>query len=214
MILHYHGQSEFLLETAQGARVLFDPFDEHMGIPSRRVRADAVCVSHQHADHNYTQKVDGKFTVMDTPGRHSPLPGVAVTGFPAWHDDAQGKKRGPVVCFRVQADGLSVLHLGDLGEIPGEAWLREAHMPDVLLVPVGGFYTIDAAQAAHVVSLLRPRVVIPMHYRTAKGGPSKIDTLEPFLSAMLPLAPSRQPLLRLTREDLSEQPRFVVLEAQ
>ncbi|HSK69206.1 MAG TPA: MBL fold metallo-hydrolase, partial [Candidatus Limnocylindria bacterium] len=110
------------------------------------------------------------------------------------------------------ADGLVIAHLGDLGEIPGSALQAALDRPDVLLVPVGGFYTMDAAQAARTVELLRPRVVIPMHYRTDKGGYAQISTVEPFLAALQPLVPSRQPLLRLTREDMSEQPRLVVLE--
>ncbi|MGI6695645.1 MAG: MBL fold metallo-hydrolase [Christensenellales bacterium] len=214
MIITYNGHAEFLLETAQGQRILFDPYDHQAGYPIKRVKADLVCISHHHFDHNYLDKVEGNPVVVDTEGVHQPLPGVKVESFPAFHDDAQGEKRGGILCHRVEADGLSVLHLGDLGEMPGEALKKSLFMPDILMIPVGGFFTIDAAQAKEIIGLLQPRVVIPMHYRNDKGGFDKISTIEPFLNAMKPLEPSCQPLLRVTRGDLSEQPKLVVLDIQ
>ena len=84
-------------------------------------------------------------------------------------------------------------------------------MPDILFIPVGGFYTLEAEGAARTVKLLQPRVILPMHYHARNGNIDKIATLEPFLAAMKPELPSRQPLLRVTREDLSQQPRLVEL---
>ncbi len=214
MIIVYNGHSEFLLETAQGQRILFDPYDHQAGYPMQRVKADLVLISHHHFDHNYLDKVDGKPLVVDTKGTHNPLPGVRVHNFPAFHDDEGGKKRGGILCQMVEADGLKVLHLGDLGALPDEALKNSLFMPDVLLIPVGGFFTIDAAQARETIRRLQPRVVIPMHYRNDKGGFDKISTLQPFLDVMKPLVPSFQPLLRVTREDLSEQPQLVVLDIQ
>ena len=214
MLITYNGHAEFLLETAQGTRILFDPYDHKAGYPMRRVRADLVCVSHHHFDHNYLEKVVGKYAVVETEGSHQPLPGIQVRSFPAFHDDAKGEKRGGILCHRVEVDGLKVLHLGDLGELPDAALTKSLFMPDILLIPVGGFFTIDADQARQTISLLQPRVVIPMHYRNEKGGFDKISTIDPFLEAMAPKQPSFQPLLRVTRGDLSEQPKLVVLEIQ
>ena len=211
MLITYHGHSEFLIETAGGTRVLFDPFPAEVGHPMRRVRADVAAVSHHHFDHDYMDKVDGKPLVIDQAGRHSPLPGITLTGTPAPHDGEGGKKRGSILCFLLEADGLKVLHLGDLGAVPGEDLKNALFMPDVLLIPVGGFYTLDAEAAAKTVRMLQPRVTIPMHYRTAQGGFPQIATVEPFLDAMKPELPSVQPLLRVTREDLSQQPRLVQL---
>lgn len=214
MIITYNGHAEFLLETAQGTRILFDPYDHQAGYPMHRVKADLVCISHQHFDHNYLDKVDGKPLVVDSEGTHQPLPCIRVDSFPAFHDDAQGEKRGGILCHKLTADGLSLLHLGDLGELPDDALAKKLFMPDILLIPVGGFFTIDAVQARETIARLQPRVTIPMHYRNDKGGFDKINTLAPFLEAMAPLEPSYQPLLRVTRGDLSEQPRLVVLEIQ
>ncbi len=211
MLITYHGHSEFLVETDTGIRVLFDPFPAGLGYPVHRVRADIVAVSHHHFDHDYVDKVDGKPAIIDRPGRHAPLPGVTLTGFPAPHDDEGGKKRGQVLCFLLQAEGLKVLHLGDLGTVPDAELVRNLFMPDILFIPVGGFYTLDAEKAVRTIGLLQPRITLPMHFLPQKGNADKITTLESFLAAMKPELPSRQPILRVTREDLSQQPKLVEL---
>ena len=214
MLITYHGHSEFLIETGSGIRVLFDPFPAGIGYPVNRVRADVVAVSHHHFDHDHVDKVDGNPAVIDRPGRHAPLPGMTLTGFPAPHDGEGGKKRGQVLCFLLQTEGLRALHLGDLGVVPDAELTRSLFMPDILFIPVGGFYTLDAEGAARTVRLLQPRVILPMHYHARNGNIDRITTLEPFLAAMKPELPSRQPLLRVTREDLSQQPRLVELSAE
>ncbi|MDD3109838.1 MAG: MBL fold metallo-hydrolase [Eubacteriales bacterium] len=214
MLITYHGHAEFLLETANGRRILFDPYDEKAGYPMKRVRADAVLVSHHHFDHDYVDKVDGKPVVIDQKGAHKLLEGVRVTGFPSFHDDKKGAQRGQILCHLVEADGLKVAHLGDLGIVPDEGLKSSLFMPDILFIPVGGFFTIDAAQARETIDLLKPRVAIPMHYRNDKGGFDRISTLAPFLDAMKPLQASFQPILRVTQGDLSQQPRLVVLDIQ
>jgi len=211
MIIQYHGHSEFLLETAEGIRILFDPFPPQVGFPMRRVKADIVSISHHHFDHNHTEKVDGKPLVIDTEGTHNPLPGIRLTAVPAFHDPEGGALRGSILCTRVEADGLSVLHLGDLGVVPDEALTEQLFMPDILMIPMGGTYTLDAAMAARTVRLLQPRITIPMHYKSPQGGIDNITTLAPFLDQMAPLIPSVQPLIRVTREDLSQQPHLVEL---
>lgn len=211
MLITYHGHSEFLVELADGRRVLFDPFPPQIGFPFRRVRAEVVSVSHHHFDHDYVDKVDGKPVVVDTAGAATPLPGIRLNGVTAFHDEEQGKKRGEILCVTLQAEGLKVLHLGDLGEVPGKELREKLFMPDILFVPVGGFYTLDAKGAFQTVEALQPRVVIPMHYRTEQGGIHKISTLAPFVELMKPSEVSTQPLLRVTREDLSQQPRLVEL---
>ena len=211
MLITYHGHSEFLVETAQGQRILFDPFPPQVGYPMRRVKADVVSISHHHFDHDHVDKVDGKFITVDSAGSHEPLPGLRLVAAPAFHDDAGGTLRGSVLCVTLQAEGLKITHLGDLGQVPDEALRQALFMPDVLLIPVGGHYTLDAAQAREAIDILQPRVIVPMHYRSDKGGFEQISTLAPFLEAMRPLSPSAQPVLRITKEDLSQQPRLVEL---
>ena len=211
MLISYHGHAEFMVELADGRRVLFDPFPPQVNFPFRRVRADVVCVSHHHYDHNYVDKVDGKPVVIDTEGNHSPLPGIRVTSVTAFHDEEQGKKRGEILCTTIAAEGLKVTHLGDLGVVPDQALRDRLFMPDILLVPVGGIYTLDAKAAKATADLLQPRVIIPMHYRNERGGLEQISTLKDFVEVMKPATFSVQPLLRVTRDDLSQQPRLVEL---
>ncbi|NLM85438.1 MAG: MBL fold metallo-hydrolase [Clostridiales bacterium] len=211
MLISYHGHSEFLVELADGRRVLFDPFPPQVNFPQRRVRADVVSVSHQHFDHNFVDKVDGKPVVVDTAGSHQPLPGIRLQAVTAFHDDQQGRLRGETLCVTLEADWLKVCHLGDLGVAPDKDLREKLFMPDILLIPIGGTYTLDAQAAKDTIEALQPRVIIPMHYKSDQGGIDKITTLAPFLELMRPLAPSTQPLLRVTREDLSQQPRLVEL---
>ncbi len=210
MLIQYHGHSEFLLETADGRRVLTDPYNASVGFPMKKTRADLVTVSHGHGDHAEVSKAEGRPVILRDAGRHEPLPGIAVTGHLSWHDDAGGSKRGRNLCFVIEAEGLRVAHLGDLGSPPDAPLMEALRGMDVLLVPVGGFYTIDALQAAALVRETKPRVVIPMHYRAPEGGLAAIAGPEEFLRLMP--GPSRQPLLRVTKNDLSEQPACVLLD--
>lgn len=209
MLLTHHGHSEFLIETKDGYRILTDPFDAHVGYPMRDVPCDAALVSHGHGDHAYVSKAVGA-RVIDKPGKTTLTEGVAVTGIPSFHDDAQGAKRGGNIIFMIEADGLRVAHLGDLGQWE-DAYTAALGDIDVLLVPVGGFYTIDAAQAAAIVRALNPRVTIPMHYATAVNAAWPIKPVDGFLDMMNAPGAPRMPLLRITREDVSQQPRICVL---
>ena len=211
MLIIHHAHSEFLLETAEGFRILTDPFDDHVGYPMHQVACDAVTVSHGHGDHSYLAKAQGYQAVADHAGRITLAMDVAVNAIPCFHDDVQGAKRGPNLISVIEADGLRVAHFGDLG-----AWdetLAEQLMGiDIALVPVGGFYTIDADSAARLMARIRPRIVIPMHYSTAYNASWPIAPLDKCLDAFDAADAPRMPLLRVTKEDLSEHPPIIVLE--
>lgn len=212
MLITYHGHAEFLIETANGYRILTDPYDAKTGYPMRSVAADAVTMSHSHADHTEVSKVKGSPVLIREAGARAPAAGIHIRGIASWHDDAQGAKRGPNTCFFIQTEGLTIAHLGDLGEMPNEQLAEALKTADLVLLPVGGHYTIDAEQAAAIVRASGARIAIPMHYRNNLGGYDVIATVDGFADLMSPPAPSRQPLLRVTKEDLSEQPRCVILD--
>ena len=202
MLLQWNGHSEFLLESADGCRVLTDPFDDHVGYPMREVRADAVTVSHGHGDHSYTAKVAGKPMILTAPGKTRLSMSVQVSAVEADHDDAGGTKRGRTLLTVIDMDGLRIAHLGDLGTALNEEQKAFLHDIDILLVPVGGFYTIDADQAAQVVRDLMPKVTIPMHYKTRFNSGWPISDDAPFWAALGVPAPEKTPLLRVTKEDI------------
>jgi L-ascorbate metabolism protein UlaG (beta-lactamase superfamily) len=182
MKIQWLGHSCFLIESSTGVRVLTDPFDPQIGYPAPTVAADIVTISHQHSDHNYTSVVQGKFTVVDQPGETTAR-GIPIQGIATFHDDAKGSLRGTNTMFRISIDGLTVLHCGDLGHPLSAEHVQAIGPVDVLILPVGGYYTIDAATAAGVMKQLQPALTIPMHFRTpAINFP--IQTIDPFLKAV------------------------------
>lgn len=213
MIITCLGHAKFLLELENGMRIATDPFDASTGYPLAKHTVDAVLVSHGHHDHSAVGTLDVTGPIVDTAGSHTLAPDVKVTAIPCYHDDAEGQKRGKNLMFVLEAEGLRIAHLGDLGHLPTEAQQAALGKPDVLMLPVGGFYTIDAQQAKQVCSLLSPRVVLPMHYRTQynKGWP--IATADDFLALMDSQAEYLD-VLRVTAGDLLCQPRIAVLNAQ
>ncbi len=213
MLLRYHGHAQFLIETASGLRILTDPFDQNVPFPWHPVKADVVTISHEHFDHTCLEKVQGQPAVVRELGAHQPAEGLRVTGYASWHDDQQGAKRGPNRIYLMEFDGLRLAHLGDLGDVPEQPVMDALQGVDILLIPVGGTYTLDPQGAADLCRQLKPRIIIPMHFKRGEQGFQNIQPVEDFLAALAPLAPSHQPLLRITRPDIGEAPGLVVLEA-
>ena len=212
MLIQHIGHAEFLLTTESGFRVVTDPYDAGTGYPIRPIEADGVLVSHHHHDHDAVENITGHPQIIDYAGNHTFTPDVRVTAFLADHDDAGGAKRGKTLLFLLEAENLRIAHLGDLGCVLDADQLEGLGSVDVLMIPVGGFFTLDAAGALEVVSQLDPRIVIPMHYRTEYNQDWPIAPLEDFLR-LLPADQVRTggEALRVTKGDLDCHPRFVVL---
>ncbi len=172
MKIIWHGHSCFQVESEDGIAV-FDPYADGSvpGYEPLRLSADAVFCSHGHGDHNAADLV----TVS---GRPVSMQAETIA---TWHDDGQGKKRGPNTIHILHAESMRVAHLGDLGCALTEEQVQTLKDVDVLLIPVGGFYTIDTAQALEIVRELKPRVVIPMHYRFGRHGYDVIGTVDQFV---------------------------------
>ena len=166
MIIECIAHAEFLIELADGYRIVTDPYNAEIGYPVHDIRADAVLVSHGHGDHSAVENVKGWTVKIDKPGSYTLSQGVTVEAIPCFHDDARGAKRGNNLIFVLKAEGLTVAHLGDLGHLPDAELAAKVGPVDILMIPVGGFFTIDADTAVDVVRLLKARVILPMHYRT------------------------------------------------
>ena len=214
MLITYHGHSEFYLEGANGFVLLTDPYDAHVGYPMGQYRADAVTVSHGHGDHNYTAKATGTPAIIDRTGEWYPAPEVKITAIPSVHDDAGGAKRGPNLIMKIEMEGLTLVHMGDQGAALTADQIKAIGAADILMIPIGGFYTIDAQTAYQAVQALRPRTVIPMHYKTAVTKEWPITDEQPFLRLMGAENLSPMPLLRVTKQDLSEQPALALMQAK
>lgn len=170
MTITWLGHSCFVLESG-GFRVLLDPYHEVQGLPDIRAEADAVYCSHGHFDHGYTENI------RLTAGKENPF---TVREVQTFHDDQGGALRGTNTVRAFTAEGLTVVHLGDLGHQLSGAQLEELGPCDAALVPVGGFYTIDAAGARAAADAVGARVVIPMHYRKGPVGFDVLGTVEDF----------------------------------
>lgn len=210
MTITWYGQSCFKIDTRE-AILAIDPFSKELGLPPPRFHADLVLVTHGHPDHANVGTIPGNPRVITGPGEYE-VKGVAVEGIPTFHDSARGSLRGLNTAFRITAENITVAHLGDFGERS----LREETAGalgnvDVLLVPVGGTYTIGADAAAELVSRIEPRLAIPMHYHLP-GLKVKLAPVEDFLKAAGAARAERTEKLTLKRKDLPEtETRVVVL---
>ncbi len=163
------GQASFLITSEEGLKIITDPYSVGGGINYGKIQetADIVVVSHDHPDHGNVAAVKGKPEVVSVPGSKK-VKGIDFKGVPSYHDEAKGGQRGPNIIFCFTVDKMRICHLGDLGHQLDASQIAEIGGVDVLFVPVGGFYTIDAKGAAKVCEKLKPKVVIPIHYKTAK----------------------------------------------
>lgn len=180
MKLTWLGHSSFLLEESTGTRIVTDPYNgSNVGYDMPKIGADIVTVSHSHGDHNNLSAVEGNPTVINRAGAYE-IGGVHILSRRTYHDDQKGAKRGENLVFKYRMDGVDVCHMGDIGE-DCNAMLVESLMPvNVLLIPIGGNYTVDAAEAKEYVDKIMPDVVVPMHYKT-KDCDMDIDKLSEFL---------------------------------
>lgn len=192
LTLTWFGQSSFLVETPAGTRVLMDPIPKGIGYePPVGLRADAVTVSHEHADHNNVALGGPRARVLrgltsDKKGWtkiDEKVKDVAIRSVGVYHDDKRGTERGLNTVFILEVGGLRLAHLGDLGHLLDEKQLSAIGSVDVVLVPVGGAFTIDADRATRVIDQLRPRlIVVPMHYRTPVVTISQLAPIDEFLT--------------------------------
>jgi len=179
MLIQYYGHSCFKITTKPAGRgqedvvVFADPFDKSVGLRPPQGQADIVLVSHDHYDHNNVGALKGDPSVLDIPGEYS-VKGINVIGISSYHDDKKGEERGRNTIFVLESEDIRICHLGDLGENLNEKQLENINGVDILMIPVGGNYTIDGKVAAEVAKKIDPKMIIPMHFKV-KGLSAEID---------------------------------------
>jgi len=182
MKISWLGHSCFKIEDGSGRVVVTDPFDDSVNYPPPRIRADVAVVSHDHHDHNNVKALKGDPAVVRGPGKKSAA-GVEFEGIASYHDERGGKLRGKNTIFCFEMDEIRVCHLGDLGHQLAEEEAAALGEVDVLMIPVGGTFTLDAQGAKRVAGQINPRIVIPMHFKTPAVPPSfGISSADQFLS--------------------------------
>jgi len=213
MEIKYIGHSSFLIKS-KDTTLITDPFDPLMvGLRFPKIESQIVTVSHPHPDHNATILVGGNPLVINLPGEFEKQ-GIRIFGFSSFHDKTKGSERGENILYKIEAEGLSILHCGDLGFVPDDNYLEQIGGIDILMVPVGGDVTIDAAEAVDLIKKVEPSIVLPMHYGSPQLKPtfSKLAPVADFLKKIG--AEDMQPLPKLVikKEGLSEEMKVVLLE--
>lgn len=213
MKIRYLGHSSFQLIESTGTTVVTDPYADRLGCTMPKVTADAVTVSHHHYDHDVVEKIGGSPMVIDKEGSYD-VTGVEINSIRSFHDNNGGKERGENIIFKFSMDGIEVCHLGDIGEECSTELIESLLPVDVLLIPVGGTYTIDAEQAKEYVDRIMPDIVIPMHYRE-KGKKLDIDRVEEFTDLFEEdeVETDESGEIEISREDLGgDATKIIVME--
>lgn len=188
--IYWAGQSCFQISVSNSkdhsADIVIDPYDDATGLKLPNLSADILLVTHNHHDHDNVKGVKGTPFVINGPGEYE-VKGVFVQGIPSFHDDKEGKERGQNTIYVIEAEDTRFCHLGDLGQnLLTDEQLEKIDNVDVLMIPVGGVYTIDSSAAQKIISQIEPKIVIPMHYRLkeSKAETAKLDEVSKFLKTM------------------------------
>lgn len=216
MLIQWFGQSCFKIITKPGSNgevsVIFDPFDtSKLGLSLPKLAGDVVAITHDHFDHNHLAAVSGDYFLVNGPGEYEAKQ-TFIYGIPGWHDDNQGADRGANTMYLLESEGVSVAHLGDIGQATlTDTQLEYLEGADVLLIPVGGNYTVGAKQAIELVNQIEPRIVIPMHYKIP-GLKADIESADKFIKE-LGLTPQIEQKYKFVKKDLpQEETKLVVLK--
>jgi L-ascorbate metabolism protein UlaG (beta-lactamase superfamily) len=214
MKVKWYGHAAFLITSDQGIKIITDPYEPGAfggGIAYGPIpdQADIILVSHDHADHNYIQGIKGKPQVVKGTGSHKAR-NLEFKGIATYHDGRKGSERGQNTIFCFSVDGVKVCHLGDLGHVLSDAEAKQIGPVDLLLMPVGGVYTIDPAQATQTAQKLTPNIVIPMHYKTPHCG-FPLAQVEDFTSGKAGVKTVKGSEVEIKKEKLPQALEIIVL---
>ncbi len=212
MKIKWLGHACFVITSDAGIKIITDPYVTGGGISYGEITesADIVTVSHDHADHNNVAAVKGKPEVVRGSTK---IKGIEFKGIPGYHDDAGGSARGKNTMFCFEVDGMRVGHVGDLGHLLNDKQVAELGRIDILLIPVGGYYTIDAKVATQVCNQLKPKVIIPMHFKTDKCA-YPIAGVDEFLKGKERVTRLDASKVLFKREELPTTTQIIVLKSE
>jgi L-ascorbate metabolism protein UlaG (beta-lactamase superfamily) len=211
MNITYIGHSSFKIRTIN-ATLITDPFDSSIGKRFPKSEADIVSISHDHKDHSNREGIKNENCFfIDAPGEYE-IKEVMIRAISTFHDNDQGQDRGKNIIFRIQAEGLNICHLGDLGHELSDKILKEIEATDVLMIPVGGVYTIDPSEAAKIVRKIEPSIVLPMHYKQEglSATFAQLASLSDFANK-LDLEPKQEDKLSIREGTLPDEMELIAL---
>ena len=215
MKIKWYGHAAFLITSDQGTKIMIDPYEPgafggQLSYGKIRDQVDLVLTSHDHADHNYTKDLPGTPQIVKGSGSKT-AKGISIKGISTFHDPSKGSERGANTIFTFKIDNIKLCHLGDLGHLLSDKELAEIGPVDILLIPVGGFFTIDPNEATRVAEQIKPKILIPMHFKTAKCG-FPIAPVEDFLKGKSNAKRTKTSEVTIDKATLPQQMEIVVLE--
>jgi len=215
MKITYYGHSAFNITTEKGTRIIIDPYESGafngtLAYGKISDQADIVITSHSHADHSYTKDIQGKFILISKQDNLE-IKDIQIKTISAHHDNFGGKERGENLISVIDADNLVLAHLGDLGHSLDYGTLQEMGKVDILLIPVGGVFTLDAALAVKVMNDIKPGITIPMHYKTAKCA-FPIALVEDFTKGLNNVHVLKDSQIMFKKETLPREREIIVLQ--
>jgi len=215
MKITYYGHSAFNITTEKGVRIIIDPYESGafngtLAYGKISDQADIVITSHNHADHSYTKDIHGKF-ILISKQEALEKKGVQIKTISTYHDNSGGKERGHNLISVISADSLVLAHLGDLGHNLDYGMLQEMGKVDILLIPVGGVFTLDAALAVKIMNDINPGITIPMHYKTAKCA-FPIAPVEDFTKGQNNVHVFKESAIVIKKETLPREREIIILQ--
>lgn len=213
MKIKWNGHASFTITADNNTVIVTDPYDPSgydgaLQYDIVKDRADGALISHDHDDHNYVQGLSGSPQILKGSGK---IKGIDIKSIETFHDESKGSERGTNTVYIFEVDGITICFCGDLGHQLSDEQINAAGKIDVLLVPVGGTFTLDAKGALQLVNTLKPGVVIPMHYKTSKCG-FPIAEVDQFLALMNDVKKPDKSEIKLSKEQLPETgPEVLVL---
>ncbi len=216
MTITWYGQSYFQINTNQGknerVNIVVDPFDKTIGLRTPKLTADILLITHNHYDHNNIKVVSGNPFLIDGLGEYE-IKEVFIQGISGFHDNSQGRERGGITIYIIETEGIRLCHLGDLGqsELTAEQIDKIGNI-DILMLPIGGVYTISAKEAIKIISQIEPKIIIPMHYQIPNLK-IKLDGVDKFMKVMgLGKIDSLSKLSIKSKDLLDKETKIIILE--
>lgn len=215
MEIVWKGHSFFLISIQKNkeeeTKIAIDPFDESLGLPLKEEEADILLISHDHFDHNNKKIIKGDPFIIKAPGEYE-FKDIYIEGIEGFHDNKKGKERGKVTIFTIEGEEIKICHLSDLGqkELTDEQLERIGEI-DILMIPVGGTFTISSKEAVNIISQIEPKIVIPMHYFLPKMK-IKLEKLENFLKEIGLKEAEKLKVLKIKKKNLPSETKVIILK--
>ena len=214
MNIEWMAHACFKVTLDSGKVIVFDPYDESVGYKSQTIAADIVLVSHNHKEHACLKNITGNYKLINEEGSFD-VDGVKIEGIASVGEKTTGEDKGANRLYKVTAEGITLLHMGDIGHIPDDEFIEKLGHIDILFIPVGGRYTIDGQEALEICKKIDPNIIIPMHYKTLFLE-LDLDTVFPFTDAAGTLF-DRSHLVSsnfdITASSLKKRNRIIVMES-